>query len=295
MIAAALLLGGCLLLVAVLLPTRVAAAAWPQRAPALALLLWQSLGLAAGLLSLVLLGTIALAPLGPDHLTALRHLDRAGPLTAVAGLLGLAVLLRLLTVLLRSTARTLRARHDNRVLVDLVSERNLLLRGASVVDHEVPLAYCLPGLRPRLVLSRGTVALLTAPELSAVVAHEQAHLAQRHDLVVLPFVALAATFPAVPAVSVAQAEVALLVELLADDRAARQHDRCVLARALWKIGTGSAPDGALALAGEDVLLRARRLLAPPAPLPRRARAAVALLALAVALSPLLGLLVPTVV
>ena len=294
MVAAAVVLAGCLLLVATVAPRALAAADWPQRCPALGLVLWQALGLAAGLLALTLLATIALAPLGHDHLDALHHLDEAGPLTWVAALLGLAVLLRLLTVLLASTVRTLRARHDNRVLVDLIAAPHLLLRGASVVDHDVPLAYCLPGLRPRLVLSRGTLDLLSSDELQAVVAHEHAHLAQRHDLVVLPFVALAATFPAVPAVATAQAEVALLIELMADDHAARRHDRTQLARALWKIGTGGAPAGALGLAGEDVLLRARRLLDPPAPLPLAARLGLSALALLVAASPLLALVVPFV-
>ena len=295
MVLAAVVLAGCLLVVATALPAWLARVDWPQRAPAHALILWQALGLAAGLLTLTLLATVALAPLGRDHLTALRQLARAGWLTWVSGAVALAVLLRLLTVLVVSTVRTLKARHDNRVLVDLVASKHLLLRGASVVDHEVPLAYCLPGLRPRLVLSRGTVDLLTNDELQAVLAHEQAHLAQRHDLVVLPFVALAATFPAVPAVSTAQAEVALLVELMADDRAARGHDRAQLARALWKIGTGGAPAGALGLAGDDVLLRARRLLEPPLPLPLAGRVAVLLLATAVAASPLLGVAVPLLV
>jgi Zn-dependent protease with chaperone function len=294
-VVAALVLGGLLLLVATALPDRLAAADWPQRSPALALVLWQAVGLAAGLLALTLLGTVALAPLGRDHLDALRHLDRAGAVTVVFALLGVAVLLRLLTSLGTSTARTLRARHSNRVLVDLVASSNLLLRGASVVDHDVPLAYCLPGLRPRLVLSRGTLELLSAAELQAVVAHEQAHLAQRHDLVVLPFVALAATFPAVPAVSTAQAEVALLVECMADDHAARRHPRSQLARALWKIGTGGAPAGALGLAGDDVLLRARRLLDPPRPLGLAAKAGVVVLAGLVAASPLAGLALPLLV
>lgn len=295
MYAAALVLAGVLLLVATALPRWLARAAWPQRSPVLALVLWQALGLAAGLLALTLLTTLALAPLGTSHLQAVRHLDRAGWPTVVCLLLATAVLLRLLTVLVASTARTFKARNDNRVLVDLVASQNLLLRGASVVDHDLPLAYCLPGLRPRLVLSRGTVELLSTSELQAVVAHEQAHLRQRHDLVVLPFVALAATFPAVPAVATAQAEVALLVELLADDAAAHSHDRAVLARALWKIGTGGAPLGALGLAGDDVLLRARRLLDPPNRLGLPARTAVSLLALAVAASPLTALVVPLLV
>jgi Zn-dependent protease with chaperone function len=243
----AALLAACLLLVAVALPPRLARADWPLRAPVLGLVLWQAAGLAGGLLALTLCATVALAPLGTTPLGGLRHLDRTGVLTVVAGAVGLAVLLRLLAVLLTSTWRTTRARHANRLLVDLVGEPNLLLRDISVVDHEVPIAYCLPGLRPRLVLSRGTLSLLSYDELRAVLAHERAHLAQRHDLVVLPFVALGATFPTLPGVRTARSQVSLLVELLADDRAARHHDRQELARALWKIGTGETPVGALAL------------------------------------------------
>jgi Zn-dependent protease with chaperone function len=294
-VAAAGVLTACLLLIAVVLPRRLAGACWPTRSPGLALLLWQAVGLAGGLLTLTLLATLALQPLGDTHASALRHLDEAGPSTWVAGLLGLLVLARLLSVLVLSTWRTLRARHRNRVLVDLVAERNLLLRGASVVDHEVPVAYCLPGLRPRVVLSRGALSLLSYDELRAVLAHERAHLAQRHDLVVLPFVALGATFPALPAVRTARSEVALLIELLADDRAARRHDRTHLAQALWKIGSAETPAGALGVAGADVLFRARRLLAPPRPLRTRAALAVSALALAVAASPVAGIMVPLLV
>jgi Zn-dependent protease with chaperone function len=292
---AAAVLATLLLLVAGALPPALARARWPARSPVLGLLLWQAAGLAGGLLTLTLLATLALAPLGDSHLQALRHLDRAGPLTWAFGALGGLVLGRLLGVLLTSTWRTLQARHANRVLVDLVGERNLLLHGTSVLDHEVPVAYCLPGLRPRLVLSRGTLALLSYDELRAVLAHERAHLALRHDLVVLPFVALGATFPLLPSVRTARAEVALLIELHADDRATRQHERTHLAQALWKIGTGAAPSGALGVAGQDVLLRARRLLDPPAPLPTPAAVGLAVLAALVAASPLVGIALPTLV
>ena len=142
------------------------------------------------------------------------------------------------------------------------------------------------------MLSRGALSRLSYAEVQAVLAHEQAHLDQRHDLVVLPFVALGATFPRLAAVRTARAEVGLLVELLADDRAARRHDRQLLARALAKLGSGAAPAGAIGAAGQDVLLRSRRLLAPPDPLPRRQSFAILALALAVAVSPLAGVVVP---
>lgn len=294
MLAAAAVLAVLLLGLVLVLPNRVAVAGWPARAPVLGLLLWQAAGLAGGLLCLELIATVALAPLGDTQaLAASRvgsgHVPLGSWLAAAAGLLLLA---RLLGVLGVSTLRTVSARRRNRLLVDLVSSRHLLLRGAAVVDHDVPLAYCLPGLRPRLVLSRGMLSRLSYDEVQAVLAHEQAHLDQRHDLVVLPFVALGATFPRLAAVRTARAEVALLVELLADDRAARWHDRCLLARALAKLGSGAAPAGAIGAAGQDVLLRSRRLLAPPDPLPRRQSAAVLALALAVAACPLVGVLVP---
>jgi Zn-dependent protease with chaperone function len=296
---AAAALVGCLLLLATWCPAALARARWVSRAPGLALLLWQAVGLAAGLLALEVAVTVALSPAG-DH-----HLEAAGALVAgtapalpvwsgVAFAVGVLVLLRLLSVLLASTAATLRSRHRNRVLVDLVATRNPLLARARVVEHAVPLAYCLPGLRPRVVLSSGVLALLSDQEVRAVLAHEAAHVDQRHDLVVLPFVALRATFPVLRAVRTAQTEVGLLVEMLADDRAVRHHPREVLARALYKVGAAQVPAGGLGAAGGSgsVLLRAQRLLHPPPALPLRGKAAVLVLTAAVfALAPL-GLLLP---
>lgn len=302
MIAAAAVLTLGLLLLALLVPDRLAGAGWALRSPGLALLLWQAVGLAVGLVAVELALTLALLPAGPTHAQALQAVVTGAapdlPLwSGVAVAVAVLVTLRLLTVLLGALAQTLRVRHDNRVLVDLVATRNPLLPGARVVDHDVPLAYCLPGLRPRVVLSSGVLSLLREDEVRAVLAHEAAHVTQRHDLVVLPFVALRSTFPAVRGVRTAQAEVALLVEVLADDQAVRRHDRTVLARALYKVGTGRVPTGGLAAAGgEDgaVLLRARRLLHPPPPLPLRTRlAAVAGTAAVFGLAPL-GLLLPLV-
>jgi Zn-dependent protease with chaperone function len=50
----------------------------------------------------------------------------------------------------------------------------------AVVDSGVPFAYCIGLLRPRLVVSRGLLARLSAGQRGAVVAHERAH-ARRFD------------------------------------------------------------------------------------------------------------------
>jgi hypothetical protein len=125
-----------------------------------------------------------------------------------------------------------------------------------------------------------------------VLAHERAHLEQRHDLVVLPFVALCATFPRLAGVRLARQEVALLIEMLADDRAARRYPRTVLARALYKVGSAQVPVGALGAGGDGVLLRAQRLVQPPAGLGGVQRTAVVLVTALVLALPVLALVVP---
>jgi Zn-dependent protease with chaperone function len=283
-------------LLSTVVPSRLASAQWPARAPARGVLLWQAIGLAGGLVALEAGATIALAPYGDTQLSALRHVRSDGPWWSwAAAFLTLAVFLRLTTVLVASTARTLQQRHQHRILLDLVAVRSDELRGARVVAHDVPVAYCLPGLRPRVVLSRGVLDRLSDDEVAAVLAHERSHLLARHDLVILPFVALGATFPRLPAVLTARMQVALLIEMLADDRAVRRHDREVLARALYKVGTGAVPVGGLAAGGADVLVRATRLLEPPPPLSRAAAALVLAAVVGVLSLPLLGLLLPLVV
>ena len=301
-----------LLLLAAVAPARLARAQWPRRAPTSGLLLWQALALSAALLTVEVALTVALAPSGDTHAAALSSLlDGRGTVrwwAVLAGVLALALVARLSTVLVVSAVRTLRARSRNRVLVDLVATRNPLLPGTRVVDHDLPLAYCLPGLRPRVVLSRGVLDLLRDDEVRAVLAHEAAHVDQRHDLVVLPFVALGTTFPRLRPVRTAQEQVALLVEMLADDRAVREHPAPVLARALYKVGAASVPSGGLGVGGPhadvdlgeprgpgaDVLLRAQRLVCPPPRLGPAALTAVTLGTVLVLALPALGLLLPLV-
>ena len=71
------------------------------------------------------------------------------------------------------------------------------------------------------MVSVGTLELLGRGELAAVLAHERAHLRERHDLVLLPFTALRRAFPRSATCAGAHRAVALLVEMLADDRALR--------------------------------------------------------------------------
>jgi hypothetical protein len=119
------------------------------------------------------------------------------------------------------------------------------------------------------VVSVGTLELLGRRELAAVLAHERAHLRERHDLVLLPFTALRRAFPRSATCTDAHRSVALLVEMLADDRALRGRPARELVSALVRFGTAGtcpAPAGALAAGEGEVAARVTRLLKPVRPL-----------------------------
>jgi Zn-dependent protease with chaperone function len=227
-----------------------ARAHWPARDPVGALLVWQAIGLAGGL---ALLGSgivYGLAPLGPTLPSALRaaagtlaegELPDLGLTHVLALLAALALALRLVGVLLAVTVRTLRARQRHRDLLDLLATPWPDVPHARVLDHPLPVAYCLPGLRSRLVVSAGVLDALDPPAVKAVLAHEQAHLRERHDLVVLPFVAWGATAPFVRGMVCAQVAVAALVEMRADDVASAAVTPKQLTGALRTVGVLPAP------------------------------------------------------
>lgn len=279
-------------------------ASWPRRSPAAAILLWQALGLAGGLAAV---GTLVSLGLPGDHLGvagSLLHLGNVFPaaafrfpvalgmVSALPAMLlvfrltclgaGLALLASLCWVLIAASAAALQARRRQRVLLALLAHGDPKVPGALVVDYPTVAAYCLPGLFSRIVvLSVGTVELLGQGELAAVLAHERAHLRERHDLVLLPFTALRRAFPRSEMCAEAHRAVALLIEMLADDRALRGRPARELVSALVRFGTAGAcpaPAGALAAGESDVAARVARLLQPVRPLPAAASASVCLTA-----------------
>ena len=160
-----------------------------------------------------------------------------------------------------------RARRQTRAHAEAARMTGRSLPGAGpamVLDAREPVAYCVPGRPAAIVLSSGALAVLDPAQLTAVLAHEQAHLAGRHHLLTGLTRALSACFPGVPLFARGAEEVSRLAEMRADDAAVRRSGRPALITALLAMGTGTAvPAAALGAATCAVASRVQRLLDPP--------------------------------
>lgn len=257
-------------------PTVLARATWPLRAPRAAMTLWQAVALAAVLSTFsagIAIASRLLMP-GPDGRPTTGIIEAESKLgwplwTACVAAFALTVLVgvRLTVAVVRVVIANRRRRAHHRMVVDLVGVDHdtahlqpcARTRDLRVLGVAQPLAYCLPGMRSRVVVSEGALAALTGDEVAAVLTHERAHLRARHDLVLEAFTAVHAAFPRLVRSSSALRAVELLVELLADDAAVRVAGRTPLARALVACASGWAPSGALAVGGPSTVLRVRRL------------------------------------
>ncbi|MFC8530329.1 M48 family metalloprotease [Nocardia sp. NPDC057227] len=264
---------GLALLLAGPAPALLSRASWPYRAPRAALVLWQAIALAAVLSAFgsgLAIASELLVP-GPDGrptTSPTREIDALGfPLwVAYITVFALTLLVgaRLIWAAVRVGVHTRRRRSRHRMLVDLLDQSGDTRRAADirVLAATEPIAYCLPGLRQRVVLSEGTLTNLADPEITAIVSHERSHLRARHDLVLEAFTAVHEAFPRVVRSKAALGSVKLLIELLADDSAVKVTGPTPLARALVACAKSTAPQGALAAGGPTTLIRIQRLAGP---------------------------------
>ncbi|MCV7225955.1 M56 family metallopeptidase [Mycolicibacterium komossense] len=131
-----------------------------------------------------------------------------------------------------------------------------------VIEASEPAAYCVAGRPPAIVVTTAALATLDEIQLAAVVAHERAHLDGRHAYVVAAVRGLAAALPKVALFGSAAAQIGSLLEMCADDAAARRHGRQPLLAGLLALSGAGTPAHGLAAAGGAVLVRAERLTDP---------------------------------
>ncbi|MGC5244207.1 MULTISPECIES: M56 family metallopeptidase [Streptomyces] len=244
---------------------------WPHRAPALAAAVWHTLAISFSIGAALTAYNLAMPT---EHL----HADLVGLLHACGVDVGTAepdpgmaerlavgvpaaIGMALGTSFAFHVARARRVRTQHRKAVDLVGRHSARL-GATVLPYHIPAAYCLPGRDPRIVISDAAVRELTPEQLAAVLEHEQAHIAGRHHLFLAAVEAFHSVFRWLPLARHAREQTALLLEMVADDRALRSHCHEALATAMYEMAAARAPKGALAAAGQTVLIRLQRVLGP---------------------------------
>ncbi|NAZ76398.1 M48 family metalloprotease [Kineococcus sp. T13] len=263
------------LLLAGPLPALLARARWTWQVPRAALVLWQAIALGAvlatlgaGLASLSLLFTEE-----PGFPFLARHGVVQTTLIGLGSALVAVVTVRFWVVATLVGIRTRRRRNRHREMVDLLHRKEstgevdqalLSQTGVRVLTGPGRVAYCVPGVRSRVVVSDAVLQQLTPEEVRAVLAHERAHLRARHDLVLEGFTALHAAFPRFVSSQAALDSVRLLVEMLADDSARRRTGSAPLARAL--VALAGQPDASAEMpVGSGALARVRRLSESPPP------------------------------
>jgi Peptidase family M48 len=281
-------------------------ARWTARAPLLAIVMYLAAGwsviVALGLAGLTLAVHATALGGGLSHLTgACVHRLRATygtPGGATAAGLGLTLACAVAARTAFTAVPHLRA--AGRKALRHAQTARLVGRpapdlGAVLVEHAQPVAYCVAGRQPTLVLTTGAVQALDAAQLDAVLAHERAHLTGRHHR--LPSLARIGreVLPFLPLMRDAHEQVARLVELHADDAASRARDPRLLATALVVLAAPASPVPGLAAGVTDAVQRIHRLLGPSEPLGRVRRQLLRAAAATFALTPVLLALTPAVV
>ncbi|CAM3864253.1 M56 family metallopeptidase [Isoptericola cucumis] len=186
--------------------------------------------------------------------------------TAVLVFLPAAAAALLVTGILGGLRRHARRSRDAAALVlDGAVPRTLLGHRVLVVDDPRPFALAFPAKHGGVAVSQGALRLLESDELAAVLAHEGAHLAQRHHLATSVVASVARHLRWVPLIAAVEGALGHYLEIAADDQARRRAGTTALVGALLKLGeraslAGPRPVvGALHAAGPE---RIRHLVRP---------------------------------
>lgn len=194
------------------------------------------------------------------------HIDMARPLAATAATALIVAALALTVVVARrmlQTWRALRSASLEHAAAARVVGSPTRWRDVVVVQAERPAAYCVAGRPGAVVVTSAALTSLRGDQLAAVLAHEQAHLSGRHHHILMLLRAMAAGLPRLPLLAAGPEAVGRLLEMCADDTAARSHgSHPLLCGLMTLVARPAVPTTALNAAGTAVLDRAARLASP---------------------------------
>jgi hypothetical protein len=239
---------------------------WPRRLPGAAVAAW--LAALAGTLA-ALTGLVAMALLGRPGLghhlvewllNCLKHHKHpSSSAVYVMSVLPLIPTVAIAAVALRRYRQTMAQRRRHRDALGIVVRPSPDFSDVCLIDHPVPVVYCLPDNEHQIVMSKGAHDRLNSAQLHAVLSHERAHLGQRHHLILALVDAAGAALGWLPSFRTARHHLPTLLEMMADDDAAWHTEPPIVAAALRKLAILPCPVGGLAAGPTDESVLTQRL------------------------------------
>lgn len=256
-----LLATACVILV--MAPLVLAGGRWQVRYPRTALTLWFCAlfgGIAAAVGSVAAAFLVAATPGAAPNSTEVL-------IFTMAGWLSLGILAAVIAFVSASAEPLVESWRESVGRFSPVAIAREEREGFTLVwfESDEPFACAVPSADPEVFVSTALRDLLTAPQLRAVIEHERAHLRQHHGWAVRAAEINALCMPRFfPAGRALKRATLLLVELVADDTAARRVGAVHLANALAEVSRATGDAG--------LQLRADRLTMRRWKSPRRERA-----------------------
>ncbi len=244
------------------------------RTPRLGILVWLAVSLTV-LMSWALAGAASMwmPHDGPMWLSVksffVTTLGSEWPLTLLSHAIGVALivpLLRFAFFLLTGLVSTRRQRARRRTALSMLGCRPIDVAptvDVVLIDSDSPMVFCMPGRPGVIVATTAARDSLDDEQFEAVLAHERAHLAERHHLLVWIGRAVGRVSERVRLFRNTDHFVRMLVEMRADDVAVQRFDRGAVATAVGRLSAVDAPSPALGATGGSVVTRILRMSNPP--------------------------------
>jgi Zn-dependent protease with chaperone function len=226
---------------------------WPLRLPGTAIAVWlgalaATLAALAGLVATALFGRSGLGHHVIEWLLNYlkHHRHPSSDTTYVMSVLPFAAAIALTLVAAGRYRRTLARLRRHREALGLVTRPSPELADVRLIDHPLPVVYCLPERERQIVMSSGALRRLDPPQLTAVLSHERAHLGSHHHLMLTLVDAAGTALAWLPTFRTARRRLPPLAEMAADDAAARRTGPDVAPCPAGGLAAGPAGRSALA-------------------------------------------------
>lgn len=227
------------------------------------ILMWPAALLSLGLVSAWVISGPVILPTGASQVCqqcltssnpfAVTPVDTLIPSVALIAIPLLAGIISIINIVSEYRTRVQRSRSTATALFDGSVPHTISGHRVSIVPDHRPWALAFPSRHGGIAVSTGALHRLEHEELTAVVAHEAAHLQQRHHIASDLVASIATHMRWIPFIREAAAALPSYLEIAADARACQRAGTPALVRALLVLGDRTMPAGSDTSSGGPLL------------------------------------------